>query len=376
MSEQNNPKIDFGFHAVIPRIIRTDYKTLTPMQKWLYVCLKDLCGDHGTCYRSLRVLSEETGISTGMLSESIPVLHEAGLVHAEKKRRTTGGKEVWHITIIDIWKANAIAHSTKRSQNEQTLENVHTVNNNVHRMNKLSEERSQNEQERSLCETEVITLSNTNTKAITEKKESGVSASVPIRINVVTANADDALPQSSLSDKKETEAAPTTQITSVANTPDIKVTRPAAAGTRKPTPLVSNEEKALRKQTHEWVNRRRGYSIQGRGTDVQCRQENQACNVLASMLYRGSQGDPEGTTLEELDKEWDHIAKYDRYWSKDENKPRIGAQAILQMHAQTISTIRKKAQSKTATQTGSPTRQLTELEKSNREKQARYARAN
>ncbi len=89
-----NPSVDFGFHAVIPRVIRTAYKHLTPVQKWLYVCLKDLCGDHGTCYRSLRALSEETDLSTGMLSESIADLHKAGLIHAEKKKRSTGGKEV------------------------------------------------------------------------------------------------------------------------------------------------------------------------------------------------------------------------------------------------------------------------------------------
>lgn len=184
-NQQNNPKMDFGFHAMIPRIIRTDYKNLTAVQKWLYVCLKDLCGNHGTCYRSLRVLAEETGISTGMLSESIPVLHTAGLIHAEKKKRSTGGKEVWHITIVDIWIANGKAHPTKRSQNEQTLEeqeeNVHTVNNNVHRMNKLTKERSQNEQERSLCETEVIEDKQEDIKAREDRQESVI---------VVTANAD------------------------------------------------------------------------------------------------------------------------------------------------------------------------------------------
>src|SRR6266567_2768539 len=100
------PKIDFGFHAVIPRIVRTGYKHLSHAQKWLYTCLKDLCGDKGTCYRSLRALAIETDMSTGLLSESIPVLHDAGLIHAEMKKRATGGKAVWHISIVDIWKAN------------------------------------------------------------------------------------------------------------------------------------------------------------------------------------------------------------------------------------------------------------------------------
>ena len=159
--KQRNPDVDFGFHATIPRMVRTEYKKLTPTQKWLYVCLKDLCGEDGTCYRTLRVLSEETGISTGMLSESITELHTAGLIHAEKKKRSSGGKEVWHITIVDIWKANGERHPTKRSpreqersQNEQTSENVHTANDNVHYVNEPPTECSPGEQECSLCETE------------------------------------------------------------------------------------------------------------------------------------------------------------------------------------------------------------------------------
>src|SRR5258707_810289 len=155
MSQQKrNPDIDFGFHATIPRAVRTHYKTLTPMQKWLYVCLKDLCGEHGTCYRTVKVLSAETNISTGMISESIPLLHQAGLIHGEKKKRSSGGKEVWHITIVDIWPSNGKLHPTKRSLSEQTTENVHSVNENVHSVNDQGKERSASEPERSLSETE------------------------------------------------------------------------------------------------------------------------------------------------------------------------------------------------------------------------------
>jgi hypothetical protein len=141
--------MDFGFFAAVPRIVRTQYKHLNPTQKWLYVCLKDLCGDHGTCYRTLRTLSDETDISIAMLSKSIPELHEAGLIHAEKKRRENNptGKEVWHITIVDVWTANGQLYPTKRSQDEQQCSpqeqstseadrDVHEVNNNVHDMNK------------------------------------------------------------------------------------------------------------------------------------------------------------------------------------------------------------------------------------------------
>jgi hypothetical protein len=169
--KSQNPEVDFGFYMTIPRIVRTGeaYKDLSPTQRWFYVCLKDLCGDRSTCYRTLRTLAEETGISTGMLSESIRTLHEHGLIHAEKKRRTTGGKEVWHITIVDIWQENGKAHPTKCSISEQTplpnsvqSVNVHTVNNN-------SRVCSHSEDECSHSETEVIPLSNTITEVITDK---------------------------------------------------------------------------------------------------------------------------------------------------------------------------------------------------------------
>ena len=150
-----NPKQDWGYYATTPRLVRTGYKQLTPTQKWLYVCLKDLCGDHGTCFRTLESLSEETDLSTGMLSESIQVLHQAGLIHAEKKKRHEKGWPVWHISIVDIWGANAKEHPTKHSpcetngsQNEENSENVHNVNETVHNVNENARNGSHGEANR------------------------------------------------------------------------------------------------------------------------------------------------------------------------------------------------------------------------------------
>jgi len=162
---KRDPEFDHGFHASIPRLVRTGYSHLSATQKWLYVCLKDLAGETGTCFRSIRTLEQETGISTGMISESIRALHDTGLIHAEMKSRTQGGKPVWHITIVDIWQANGNVHPTKRrsagehveqerSHSEQTPENVHYVNNNVHSANNKRGERSAGERECSHSETE------------------------------------------------------------------------------------------------------------------------------------------------------------------------------------------------------------------------------
>src|SRR5260221_215755 len=158
---KQNPKIEWGFFAVIPRIVRTQYKQLSHTEKWLYACLKDLCGDKGTCYRTLRVLEQETDISTGSLSTMIPKLHKAGLIHAEKKRRSNNptAKEVWHISIVDIWQSNVeycsnieqqCSNAEQSPENVQTLnDNVQTLNNNVQYLNDPPPERSNAEQKRS-----------------------------------------------------------------------------------------------------------------------------------------------------------------------------------------------------------------------------------
>jgi len=83
--KQRHAQMDFGFYATIPRIVRTEYPEISPAQKWFYVCLKGLLGDDGTCYRTIRALVKATGFSCGRISESIPVLHTSGLIHAEKK---------------------------------------------------------------------------------------------------------------------------------------------------------------------------------------------------------------------------------------------------------------------------------------------------
>ena len=142
--KSQEPKREFGFYATIPRIVRIKYKALSHAEKWLYVCLKDLCGDKGTCFRTLRTLSEETDVSTGSLSKMIPNLHKYGLIHAEKKRRTESGKEIWHISIVDIWDENAKACS----KNEQSAsEVVQNTNKDVQNLNENPGDCSENERD-------------------------------------------------------------------------------------------------------------------------------------------------------------------------------------------------------------------------------------
>lgn len=174
-NQKHNPKQEWGFYACTPRIVRTQYKQLSHTEKWLYVCLKDLCGDRGMCYRTLKVLSEETDLSTGNLSTGIRNLHEAGLIHAEKKRRTNNptGKEVWHITIVDIWQANV----EYCSKNERSQEDVQAMNNNVQILNEPAPQRSENEPQRSNF---VDRRKNNEERTISEEKtESEITSTEP-----------------------------------------------------------------------------------------------------------------------------------------------------------------------------------------------------
>src|SRR6266567_111995 len=96
---ETQEKEDIGFYARVPRIVRTGYQELSHAEKWLYTCLRDLCGEAGECWRSLRALAKETGISIASLSSMIPHLAQVGLIDAMKK-------STWFIKIKNIWQAN------------------------------------------------------------------------------------------------------------------------------------------------------------------------------------------------------------------------------------------------------------------------------
>jgi DNA-binding transcriptional regulator GbsR (MarR family) len=167
--KSQEPKPDWGFYAMTPRIVRTRYKDLSHAEKWLYTCLKDLCGDKGSCFRSLRSLSEETDISTGSLSKMIPHLDEVGLIHAEKKKRTASGKEIWHITIIDIWQENANACSKNEQASDEVVQKMNDV---VQKMNELPRDCSKNERDCSNFVDRRITMKNKESEEYKREEES------------------------------------------------------------------------------------------------------------------------------------------------------------------------------------------------------------
>src|SRR5258708_1521408 len=109
-----------------PNMLIFGYRdTLSPQEKWLYVCLKHLCGKRGTRHLSLRYIAEQTGISVGALSKSkhsegmIKHLHDAGLIHAEIKRPGGRGNAQYHITITDVWALNQAFFRSEFGQDEE-----------------------------------------------------------------------------------------------------------------------------------------------------------------------------------------------------------------------------------------------------------------
>lgn len=114
MTQQEQRTRHYGF-AMIPRIVirGEKYKSLSLAHKGLYQGLKDICGEEGECYYSLRNLAKALHSSPGTLCRHIRELATAGLILAEKKLRGNGANrhEVWHLRIVDIWDANDLLYS-------------------------------------------------------------------------------------------------------------------------------------------------------------------------------------------------------------------------------------------------------------------------
>ena len=97
----------YGF-CLVPRLVMRQprFATLPETAKWLYVCLKDICGEteKGECFYSLRNLEGLIHMSISTLSRSIHKLVGAGLILADKLGAK--GREVFHIKIVNIWQEN------------------------------------------------------------------------------------------------------------------------------------------------------------------------------------------------------------------------------------------------------------------------------
>ena len=100
----------YGF-GITPRLVMRHerFAHLTESAKWLYTCLKDICGENnGECFYSLRNLGKLIHISASTISRGIDKLIKAGLILTQKIG--TKGREIFHIRIVDIWEENDAAY--------------------------------------------------------------------------------------------------------------------------------------------------------------------------------------------------------------------------------------------------------------------------
>lgn len=136
----------------------------------------------------------------------------------------------------------------------------------------------------------------------------------------------------------------------------------SARGRSNVVPIVTEEELKLRTQLQEKIDQWRGYKIHGNAPEKEVKAEDDAVRVLAHKLYLWEiQHNPEGYSWKEIADLRNDIALNDSYWSKPENKLRIGGYALFQMSAQVIlgkfRKQRQRSQSESAAEggTGTPT---------------------
>lgn len=84
---------------------------LTPYEVALYCHIKRVCGaeEGGVCWKGVRTLSKETGMSIGRISEARAELARRGLIHVSQPKGP-GTSAV--VTIVDIWPENMARYST------------------------------------------------------------------------------------------------------------------------------------------------------------------------------------------------------------------------------------------------------------------------
>lgn len=72
----------------------------------LYCCLKQVAGDHSTCFQSNNTLAEKIGCAIPKLIESKLCLQQKGLITITKRKNENGSLMPDLIEIVDIWPEN------------------------------------------------------------------------------------------------------------------------------------------------------------------------------------------------------------------------------------------------------------------------------
>jgi len=93
---------DRKYFTQIPNII---VNHSTAFEQSLYLIMKRIAGEHGTCYASLNFLSKKMGVHRTTVTETIKKLLKRKWIKETDKRNVRGG-QVRQFVIIDLWKLN------------------------------------------------------------------------------------------------------------------------------------------------------------------------------------------------------------------------------------------------------------------------------
>jgi len=114
-----NQRRDHAYFTMIPNLLW--FLDLSLADFKLYNTLVKTAGwDGGTCFKTTETLAQESGLSTGAVSQSKTALEKAGLITRSTRKRSKGGRPIDHINIVDIWLENIRFFKEVYSPGEET----------------------------------------------------------------------------------------------------------------------------------------------------------------------------------------------------------------------------------------------------------------
>jgi hypothetical protein len=95
---------DRAYFTIIPNLV--DDFGLSVYAIRLYLHLRRVAGEAGSCWQSTRTLAEHCGMSEGSVTKAKEELRNTKLIHITHVKNPHGGRDYHNIEIIDIWKKN------------------------------------------------------------------------------------------------------------------------------------------------------------------------------------------------------------------------------------------------------------------------------
>src|SRR3989339_1144898 len=104
---------DKKYFTIIPNYILNHS---TPYDRDVYIQMKRIAGEHGTCWTSQKTLAKQCGVSINRLKKSLSYLLDNKWIKymgTKKVGTKGGGQEVNEYKIVDLWKMNGEFYEIK-----------------------------------------------------------------------------------------------------------------------------------------------------------------------------------------------------------------------------------------------------------------------